>query len=113
MNVLRHPLPFVRGELVRELKGVYMNLLNKVAIVTGSARGIGKAIALKLAEDGADIVVNDIPAALNDLEVTANEIRGLNRKALAITADVSSAAEVNKMMRPGSQRVAAHRYPRQ
>ncbi len=75
-----------------------MNLTNKVAIVTGSARGIGKAIALKLAEYGADIVVNDIPAALNDLEGTANEIRALNRKALAITADVSSAAEVNKMI---------------
>jgi len=75
-----------------------MDLTNKAAIVTGSARGIGKAIALKLAEYGADIVVNDIPAALNDLEAAANEIRALNRKALAITADVSSAAEVNKMI---------------
>ena len=37
-----------------------MDLSNKVAIVTGSARGIGRAIALKLAEVGADIVVNDI-----------------------------------------------------
>jgi 3-oxoacyl-[acyl-carrier protein] reductase len=77
---------------------VFMDLSNKVAVVTGSARGIGKAIALKLAEAGADIVVNDIAAAAEALEGTANEIRALNRKALAITADVSSAAEVNKMM---------------
>ncbi len=71
-----------------------MDLSNKVAIVTGSARGIGKAIALKLAEVGADIVVNDIAAAADTLEGTANEIRALKRKALAITADVSSSADV-------------------
>jgi NAD(P)-dependent dehydrogenase (short-subunit alcohol dehydrogenase family) len=59
-----------------------MDLTNKVAIVTGSARGIGKAIALRLAEAGADIVVNDIAAAAEALEATANEIRALNRKAL-------------------------------
>jgi 3-oxoacyl-[acyl-carrier protein] reductase len=75
-----------------------MDLSNKVAIVTGSARGIGKAIALKLAEVGADIVVNDIPAAAETLEVTANEIRALKRKALAITADVSSSADVTRLI---------------
>jgi 3-oxoacyl-[acyl-carrier protein] reductase len=75
-----------------------MNLTGKVALVTGSGRGIGKAIALKLAEVGADIVVNDIPAAAETLEATANEIRALNRKALAVTADVSSPSDVNKMI---------------
>jgi 3-oxoacyl-[acyl-carrier protein] reductase len=75
-----------------------MDLSNKVAIVTGSARGIGKAIALKLAEVGADVVVNDIPAAAEALEATANEIRALKRKALALTADVSSSADVNKFI---------------
>lgn len=75
-----------------------MDLSNKVAIVTGSARGIGKAIALKLAEVGADVVVNDIPAAAEALEATANEIRALKRKALALTADVSSSADVNKLI---------------
>ena len=75
-----------------------MNLTNKVAIVTGSARGIGKAIALRLAEAGAGIVVNDIAAAAETLEATTNEIRALNRKALAVTADVSSAADVNRMI---------------
>jgi len=75
-----------------------MDLSNKVAIVTGSARGIGKAIALKLAEVGADIVVNDIPAAADALENTANEIRALKRKALAVTADVSSSPDVTRLI---------------
>jgi 3-oxoacyl-[acyl-carrier protein] reductase len=75
-----------------------MDLSNKVAVITGSARGIGKAIALKLAEVGADIVVNDIPAAAEALEGTANEIRAFKRKALAITADVSSSTDVNKFI---------------
>jgi 3-oxoacyl-[acyl-carrier protein] reductase len=75
-----------------------MDLSNKVALVTGSARGIGKAIALKLAEVGADIVVNDIAAASDVLESTANEIMALNRKALAVTADVSSKDDVNRMI---------------
>jgi 3-oxoacyl-[acyl-carrier protein] reductase len=75
-----------------------MDLSNKVAIVTGSARGIGRAIALKLAEVGADIVVNDITAAAEALESTANEIRALNRKALAVTADVSSSPDVARLI---------------
>jgi 3-oxoacyl-[acyl-carrier protein] reductase len=75
-----------------------MDLSNKVAIVTGSARGIGRAIALKLARAGADIVVNDIPAAAEALENTAKEIRALKRKALAVTADVSSAPDVARLI---------------
>jgi 3-oxoacyl-[acyl-carrier protein] reductase len=86
-----------------------MDLSNKVAVVTGSARGIGKAIALKLAEVGADVVVNDIPAAAEALEGTANEIRALGRKALALTADVSNPADVNKFIEAAvSQMGAVH-----
>ena len=75
-----------------------MDLSNKVAIVTGSARGIGRAIALKLAEAGADVVVNDIAAAAEALENTASEIRALNRKALAVTANVSSSPDVARLI---------------
>ncbi len=75
-----------------------MDLTNKVAIVTGSARGIGRAIALKLAEVGADIVVNDIAAAADSLESAAAEIRALKRQALAVTADVSSKDDVNRLI---------------
>ncbi len=75
-----------------------MDLSGKVAIVTGSARGIGQAIALKLAEAGADVAVNDIEAAAVPLEGVAGEIRALGRQALAVTADVSSAADVSRMV---------------
>jgi len=75
-----------------------MDLSNKVAIVTGSARGIGRAIALKLAEAGANIVVNDIAAAADSLEGVAAEIRALNRQALVVTADVSSSEDVARLI---------------
>jgi 3-oxoacyl-[acyl-carrier protein] reductase len=75
-----------------------MDLSGKVAIITGSARGIGRAIALKLAEAGADIVLNDIAAAADSLESVAAEIRALNRQVLAVTADVSSKDDVNRLV---------------
>jgi 3-oxoacyl-[acyl-carrier protein] reductase len=75
-----------------------MDLSGKVAIVTGSARGIGRAIALKLAEVGADIVLNDIAAASDSLESVSTEIRALNRQVLAVTADVSLKDDVNRLI---------------
>jgi len=67
-----------------------MDLSNKVAIVTGGARGIGRAIALKLAEVGATVVVSDIA----DAEPVAEEIRAMKRQSLAIPANVSLASDV-------------------
>ena len=75
-----------------------MDLTDKVAIVTGSARGIGREIALKLAEVGADIVVNDIEAAAESLESVVKEIKTLNRQSLAVTADVSSSEDVSRLI---------------
>ncbi len=75
-----------------------MGLADKVALVTGSARGIGYAIAMKLAEIGADVVVNDIEAAAEPLESVANEIRKLGRQSLAVTADVSSPEDVTRLI---------------
>jgi 3-oxoacyl-[acyl-carrier protein] reductase len=72
-----------------------MNLSNKVAIVTGSGRGIGKAIALKLAEVGAAVVVNDINESA---EGVAGEIRAMNGQSLAILADVSLAPDVARLV---------------
>jgi len=73
------------------------NLSGKVALVTGSGRGIGKAIALKLAERGADIIVNDV-ADPENLESVAAEIRQLKRRSLAVIADVSDAEAVGAMV---------------
>ncbi len=71
-----------------------MELSNRVAIVTGSGRGIGRAIALKLAEVGAAVVVSDI----SDGEPVAEEIRKLKQKSLAVTADISSSADVTRLV---------------
>jgi 3-oxoacyl-[acyl-carrier protein] reductase len=75
-----------------------MDLTDRLAIVTGSARGIGRAIALKLAGLGANIVVNDIADAVEAAEKTAEEIRALGRQALVVTADVSSPGDVNRLV---------------
>ena len=72
-----------------------MDLSNRVAIVTGSGRGIGRAIALKLAEVGATVVVNDIGEAAQGV---AEEIRAMDRQSLAILADVSSAPDVARLV---------------
>lgn len=59
----------------------------KVAVVTGSSRGIGKAIALRLAKEGYDIVVNYARSKEAALQ-TAQEIEALGRKALVVKANV-------------------------
>ena len=74
-----------------------MDLSNKVAIVTGSGRGIGRAIALKLAEVGATIVVNDVGSPEPAGKV-AEEIKAMNGKSLVVLADVSKADEVNTLV---------------
>ena len=63
-----------------------MNLKNKIAIVTGAGQGIGKAIALRLANAGADVAIMDLN--LSSAEVVAQEIEKLGREALPIQADV-------------------------
>jgi 3-oxoacyl-[acyl-carrier protein] reductase len=72
-------------------------LTNKVAVVTGASRGIGRAIALALAEAGADVVVNYSGSEEKAKEVVA-EIEKLGRKGLAIKANVASLTEVEGMI---------------
>jgi 3-oxoacyl-[acyl-carrier protein] reductase len=73
-----------------------MDLTNKVAIVTGSGRGIGQAIAIKLAEVGATVVINDVnETAANQ---TAEQIKALKCQSLAIIADVSLTADANRLI---------------
>jgi 3-oxoacyl-[acyl-carrier protein] reductase len=70
-----------------------MSVQDKVAIVTGAKHGIGKGIALALAQEGyAAVVVADIDEA--GAEATAKEVEGLGAKALAVKCDVSSKADV-------------------
>lgn len=72
------------------------DLTGKVAIVTGAAKGIGKGIALTLAEAGADIVAVDIDA--EGIKSLSNDIKSMGRQCLAITTDVTDEAQVHKMV---------------
>jgi len=73
-------------------------LNRKIALVTGSSRGIGKAIALLLAEHGAKIAVNYLEKK-EQAEATVSEISGNGGEAFAFKADVSSQAESEKMVK--------------
>jgi 3-oxoacyl-[acyl-carrier protein] reductase len=76
--------------------GTYQDLKDKVAIVTGSARGIGRAIALALANRGADVVISDVlEEAAN---VTAEEIKGLGRRSRAILCNVVNREDVDNLI---------------
>lgn len=82
-----------------------MRLSGKVALITGAARGLGRAYALHLARLGADIIVNDIDMAAAQAyheELTAPtvmaEIEALGRRSLGIVADVTELAQVNRMV---------------
>lgn len=73
-----------------------MNLSNRVAIVTGSGQGIGKEIALMLAEYGASLVVSGRNAAT--LQETAAQIEVKGGKSIAVIADVTDAEQVSKLV---------------
>lgn len=73
-----------------------MRLKDKVAIVTGSGRGIGRDIALAYAKEGANVVINDVDPAT--AEATAEDVRALGRKSLAVAADVAKSADVQRLV---------------
>jgi 3-oxoacyl-[acyl-carrier protein] reductase len=74
-----------------------MKLEGKTAIVTGSRRGIGRAIALALAKEGANVTVSDINQ--EDCQKVVGEIEKLGRKGLAVRCDVTSTPEVEELVK--------------
>jgi len=86
-----------------------MELTGKVALVTGAARGIGRAIAEALARAGCDVVVSDVArsgdgvtpyrlASGDDLAATAAAVEAAGRRSAALTADVTLAADVERLL---------------
>ena len=75
----------------------------RVAIVTGAASGIGKAIALKLASDGFDVALNDLPNSLEQLKEVADLASQSGGNTVLVPGDVSSEADVEKMVNDSVQ----------
>ena len=78
------------------MRGRPLELVGKVALITGAAQGIGRAVALLLAQHGADIVVSDIN--LEKAQETAREIEAIGRRAMAIKVNVVNLQDVERMI---------------
>jgi len=74
---------------------VWVKLRDRVAVVTGSGRGIGEAVALALSKEGACVVVSDIDAG--SAQKTSDQINSMQGKSMAVRADVSSRSEVRDL----------------
>jgi len=70
----------------------------RVAVVTGAARGIGKSIALRLADDGLDVAVNDLHDQKELLEGVVEDIQKKGRQAVAVCGDVSEEQDVKALI---------------
>ena len=78
---------------------IYFNMLKgKTAVITGSGRGIGKAIAMKLAGYGANIVINDIPSS-DYADKTCEEIKALGVECIVVKGDVRSQEDVAALIK--------------
>jgi NAD(P)-dependent dehydrogenase (short-subunit alcohol dehydrogenase family) len=81
-------------------------MTTRVALITGGARGIGRAIALRLAEDGLDVAINDLPNT-SELDDVVREIESKGRRSVAVPADVSLESGVEKIIQQVVQKLGS------
>lgn len=79
-----------------------MKLKNKIAIVTGSGRGIGKSIVIELAKEGAKVIVSDID--IKECRNVCDEIKKIGSDAIAVKCDVSKKSDVDAMIKKAIQK---------
>ena len=82
---------------MRGIKGEFMDPMRKVALITGAARGIGKAIAIDMATKGANVIVN-YRSRPDAAEEVVKIIKGMGRDVISIKADVANEHEVKSMV---------------
>jgi len=84
-------------------KGVLMKLEGKVALVTGSSRGVGKAVALGFAASGADVVIN-YTSNQNAADNVVTEVQSMGRSAVAVKADVAVKTDVERLVNTAAEK---------
>ncbi|KAF8547027.1 short chain oxidoreductase [Imleria badia] len=80
-----------------------MSVATGIALITGSAQGLGRSIALRLARDGFDIALNDVSSKRDQLRAVAEDIEKIGRRTLLVPADVTIEEEVKEMVQEVSK----------
>lgn len=75
-----------------------MSIAKGIALITGSAQGIGRGIALRLARDGFDIALNDLPLKRDQLRAVASDIESMGRKTHLVPGDVAVEDDVKTIV---------------
>ncbi|KAJ8084713.1 hypothetical protein AAF712_006388 [Marasmius tenuissimus] len=77
--------------------------VRRSALITGAARGIGRAVALRLASDGFDICVSDLPSNAESIDSVVNEVRNLGREAFGALCDVTKMSQVEEAVQKSAE----------
>ncbi|KIJ62324.1 hypothetical protein HYDPIDRAFT_114838 [Hydnomerulius pinastri MD-312] len=83
--------------------------LKGIALVTGAAQGIGQAIVLRLADDGFDVALNDVPQKGQALDSLAEEVRAKGRQVVVVPGDVSQEEDVKRIVQETTEKLGGLR----
>ncbi|KAK7473276.1 hypothetical protein VKT23_001373 [Stygiomarasmius scandens] len=97
-RLYRHPLLTGAATVIGRRTFAASAISPRSAIVTGAGQGIGRAIALRLAQDGFDVCVNDLESNANSVATLINEIKAIGRKAVVAYANVAKRNEVESVV---------------